>query len=165
MKLSNESRLEELMKFKNDFNEKLRNAYSLYEQRSKSISNNNINNENNKETLMKKNKTRNLPKITSSGKGKAKFIFKSAFDEDGDIDYIKIRKVGKAPIKLMSNTWKPQFMVCDYFGKFKRLRDNYEMSNWEQVIKYFFNFLINRQESIYVKEHIIKRKNCPLDII
>ena len=65
----------------------------------------------------------------------------------------------------MSNTWKPQFMVCDYFGKFKRLRDNYEMSNWEQVIKYFFNFLINRQESIYVKEHIIKRKNCPLDII
>ena len=81
MKLSNESRLEELMKFKNDFNEKLRNAYSLYEQRSKSISNNNINNENNKETLLKKNKTRNLPKITSSGKGKAKFIFKSAFDE------------------------------------------------------------------------------------
>ena len=124
MKLSNESRLEELMKFKNDFNEKLRNAYSLYEQRSKSISNNNINNENNKETLLKKNKTRNLPKITSSGKGKAKFIFKSAFD----------------PIKLMSNTWKPQFMVCDYFGKFKRLRDNYEMSNWEQVIKYFLIF-------------------------
>ena len=76
MKLSNESRLEELMKFKNDFNEKLRNAYSLYEQRSKSISNNNINNENNKETLLKKNKTRNLPKITSSGKGKAKLFSK-----------------------------------------------------------------------------------------
>ena len=119
MKLSNESRLEELMKFKNDFNEKLRNAYSLYEQRSKSISKSNINNENNKERLLKKNKTRNLPKITSSGKGKPQLIFKSAFDEDGDIDYINIRKVGKAPIKLMSNTWKPQFMVCDYFGKFE----------------------------------------------
>ena len=52
-------------------------------------------------------------------------------------NYIKLRKVGKCPIKLMSNTWKPQFMVCDYFEKYKRLKPQYEMSIWEQVIIYF----------------------------
>ena len=137
MKLSNESRLEELMKFKNDFNEKLRNAYNLYEQRSKTICKNNSNIENNKENSLKKKKTRNLPKIQGLGKNKNSVIFKSAFDEEDGIDYIKLRKVGKCPIKLMSNTWKPQFMVCDYFEKFKRLKPKYEMSIWEQVIIYF----------------------------
>ena len=135
MKLSNESRLEELMKFKNDFNEKLKNAYNIYEQRSKNFSKNNSNSENNKESSLSK-KTRNLPKIQRFGKKKNSLIFKSPFDEEGEIDYIKLRKVGKSPIKLMSNTWKPQFMVCDYFDKFKRLRPNYEMSIWEQVIIY-----------------------------
>ena len=135
MKLSNESRLEELMKFKNDFNEKLKNAYNIYEQRSKNFSKNNSNSENNKESSLSK-KTRNLPKIQRFGKNKNSLIFKSPFDEEDETDYIKLRKVGKSPIKLMSNTWKPQFMVCDYFEKFKRLRPNYEMSIWEQVIIY-----------------------------
>ena len=60
------------------------------------------------------------------------------FDEEDGIDYIKLRKVGKCPIRLMSNTWKPQFMVCDYFEKYKRLQPKYEMSIWEQVIIYYY---------------------------
>ena len=137
MKLSNESRLEELMKFKSDFNDKLKNAYKLYEQRSKTFCKNNNNIENSEESSFKKKKTRNLPKIQGFGKNK-NIVFKSAFDEEDGIDYIKLRKVGKCPIKLMSNTWKPQFMVCDYFEKYKRLQPKYEMSIWEQVIIYYF---------------------------
>ena len=64
MKLSNESRLEELMKFKNDFNEKLKNAYNLYEQRSKSFCKNNSNIENNKESSLKKKENKKFAKNT-----------------------------------------------------------------------------------------------------
>ena len=31
-------------------------------------------------------------------------------------------------------------MVCDYFEKYKRLKPNYEMTNWEQVIIFLFIF-------------------------
>ena len=55
-----------------------------------------------------------------------------------NIDSIKIRKVGRGKLNIMSNTWKPQFMVCDYFEPYKRLKNNYEMSTWEIVIIYIF---------------------------
>lgn len=148
MKLSNESRIEELMKFKKDFNEKLERAYQKYEERSKTMGNNNTIKENNKEAISqdlfgkKTNKhSRNLPKIKSLIKEKKSPIFKSAFIQDADIDSIRIRKTGRSQIKLMSNTWKPQFMICDYFEPYKRLKSQYEMSNWEKVIIY--NYLIS----------------------
>lgn len=141
MKLSNESRLEELMKFKKDFNEKLQTAYKIYEERSKTFGNRIKIKENNKENSSKniksQNNSRNLPKIKKLVKEKKSKIFKSPFSEDSDIDSIKIKKTGRSQLKLMSNTWKPQFMVCDYFETFKRLKDHYEMSNWEIVIIFF----------------------------
>ena len=153
MKLSNESRLEELMKFKKDFNEKLQTAYKIYEERSKTFGNRIKTKENNKENSSKniksQNNSRNLPKIKKFVKEKKSKIFKSPFSEDSDIDSIKIKKTGRSQLKLMSNTWKPQFMVCDYFETFKRLKDHYEMSNWEIVIIYLiYNiyYLIYRQE-------------------
>ena len=87
-----------------------------------------------------------LDKLVKEKKSK---IFKSPFSEDSDIDSIKIKKTGRSQLKLMSNTWKPQFMVCDYFETFKRLKDHYEMTNWEIVIIYLiYNiyYLIYRQE-------------------
>lgn len=162
MKLSNESRLDELMKFKKDFNEKLHKAYKIYEQRSKTFSSNNNTNENSKERFLN-NKTRNLPKIREGKKSK---IFKSAFAQDGEIDPIKIKKCGRSQLKIMSNTWKPQYMVCDYFERFKRLKPNYEMTNWELVIIFLFiYFLLYRQEFVYVKKHIIKKKIYQLGIL
>jgi hypothetical protein len=153
MKLSNESRLEELMKFKKDFNEKLQTAYKIYEERSKTFGNRIKTKENNKENSSKniksQNNSRNLPKIKKFVKEKKSKIFKSPFSEDSDIDSIKIKKTGRSQLKLMSNTWKPQFMVCDYFETFKRLKDHYEMTNWEIVIIYLiYNiyYLIYRQE-------------------
>ena len=138
MKLSNESRIEELMKFKKDFNEKLKTAYKIYEERSKTFGNTIKMKENTKENASKKtfknNHTRNLPKIKKLMKEKKSKIFKSAFSDDDDFDPIKIRKTGRSQLKLLSDTWKPQFMVGDYFEKFKRIRDNYEMSDWEKVI-------------------------------
>jgi hypothetical protein len=55
MKLSNESRLEELMKFKKDFNEKLQTAYKIYEERSKTFESRTKTNEKNK--IIKFNET------------------------------------------------------------------------------------------------------------
>lgn len=129
MKLSNESRLEELMRFKKDFNEKLKSAYKIYEERSKTFVNTAKMKENTKENISIKNlKSKKLLKEKKSK------IFKSAFSDDEEIDFIKTRKTGKSRAKLMSGTWKPQFMICDYFEEFKRLKDNYEMSDWEKVI-------------------------------
>lgn len=138
MKLSNESRIEELMKFKKDFNEKLQTAYKVYEERSKTFGNNISIKENNKENILKNpfgkiNKhSRNLPKIKKLVKQKKSTVFRSAFTEDADIDSVRKRKIGKS-IKLISNIWKPQYMVSDYFETFKRLKENYEMSDWEKV--------------------------------
>ena len=62
----------------------------------------------------------------------------------------------------MADTWKPQYMVCDYFEKFKRLKDNYEMTNWERVnhnlfyLNYFLQSRLNLCERTYYKE-----KNLP----
>jgi hypothetical protein len=146
MKLSNESRLEELMKFKKDFNEKLQTAYKIYEERSKTFESRTKTNEKNKENISKNIKSnsnsRNLPKIKKLMKEKKSKIFKSPFSEDADIDSIKIRKTGRSQLKLMSNTWKPQFMVCDYFDTFKRLKDHYEMTDWEIVINLFIYYYI-----------------------
>ena len=55
MKLSNESRLEELMRFKKDFNEKLKSAYKIYEERSKTFVNTAKMKENTKENISIKN--------------------------------------------------------------------------------------------------------------
>ena len=139
MKLSNESRLGELMRFKKDFNEKLKSAYKIYEERSKTFVNTAKMKENTKENISIKNlksnqNSKNLPKIKKLLKEKKSKIFKSAFSDDEEIDFIKTRKTGKSRTKLMSGTWKPQFMICDYFEEFKRLKDNYEMSDWEKVI-------------------------------
>jgi len=141
MKLTNESRLNELMKFKEDFTKKLKSAYKIYEERSKAFGKGLNIKENNKENLSTKLKTnqsiqpsRNLPKLGKLSKEKKSKIFKSPFVLDSDIDSIKIRKTGKGKLNIMSNTWKPQFMVCDYFEPYKRLKNNYEMSTWEIVI-------------------------------
>ena len=145
MKLPHESHLNELMKFKEDFNQKLQSAYKIYEERSKTFGNSLNIKENNKENLSTKLKTsqnikqsKNLPKIGKLSKEKKSKIFKSPFVLDSDIDSIKIRKTGKGKLNIMSNTWKPQFMVCDYFEPYKRLKNNYEMSTWEIVIIYIF---------------------------
>lgn len=144
MKLANESRIEELMKFKKDFNDKLKKAYQLYEERTKTSGNNTTMKENNKgdvSNIIKGKKinkhSRNLPKIMGFSKPS---IFKSAFVEDADINSIQIKKTGKSQSKLMQNTWKTQYMVGDYFEPYKRLKDNYEMSNWERVNIY--NYII-----------------------
>ena len=142
MKLSNESRIDELMRFKEEFNNNLKSAYKIYEERSKTFTNNFSKKEESSKNISTNKNSRNLPKIKKYKKDKKSDIFKSPFCEDlGGIDPIKLRKTGKSQLKLLSNTWKPQFMVCDYFDNFKRLRDQHEMTDWEKVIIYIYLYI------------------------
>ena len=124
MRTSKNARIEELKRLKKEFNTKLKDSFERYESRmtqycskendnhktDKSISSIELN----KDMLPvpKKNKKKKLlPDINSSK---------------------KIRRA-KSLFKKETNTWKPPYMICDYFEKFKRLQDKHEMNNWEIV--------------------------------
>ena len=144
MKLSNESRLKQLIEFKNDFNQRLEQAYKKYEENSKHLVKSS---KTQSDVLLDKAKTskenvKELPEINNEGK-KRTLIFKSPFSDRNVDKSIKVKKRVKSQLKLMSDTWKPQYMVCDYFEKFKRLKDNYEMTNWERVNIFIINKLFS----------------------
>ena len=144
MKLSNESRLRELMKFKQEFNEKLENAYKIYEEKTKSMIKGSKTQNNDKQGDIKNlsqtkysNHNKSLPEIKNKEKGKT-LIFKSPFSEKIEDKSLRIKKRGKSQLQIMADTWKPQYMICNYFDNFKRLKDNYEMTDWERVNHIFF---------------------------
>ena len=65
---------------------------------------------------------------------------------------VKIRKLPKLTIKRNEVTknkiWKSPIGTPKYFGEFKRLSNNYELSDWEKVSNYIFYLIIkkNREE-------------------
>ena len=68
MKLSNESRIDELMRFKEEFNNNLKSAYKIYEERSKTFTNNFNKKEESSKNISTNKNSRNLPKIKKKKK-------------------------------------------------------------------------------------------------
>ena len=148
MKTSNTQRFEELMRFKKDFNAKLKESFEKYESRIK-----NYNSEKNgKNKKINKYPTtielikENIPIILKTKKNSNKLPpLTTKFIDEKDIVY-KLPKRSRTQIKSdsTSTTWKPQYMINDYFDMFRRLQDKHEIDDWEKVIYnifiYFFNF-------------------------
>ena len=127
-------RYKELEKFKEEFNAKLKDAFERYE--SKLNLKNTLSQEKfkNKKLINKSHSTRIIKKnqnsITLSSKNTSN---------------MKPKRVNSY-IQKSKNVWKPQHMVGDIFDKnFKRLKDNYEMSNWDK-------YRIDLAERSYAKE-------------
>lgn len=144
MKTSNTERFEELMRFKREFNAKLKESFEKYESRIKKY--NSVKNDKNK-TINKYPTTIELTKenITISKPKKSKKLppLTPKYIEEKDIIY-KLPRRSKSQVKtdLATITWKPQYMINDYFDIFRRLQDKHEINDWEKVIYnnliYFF---------------------------
>ena len=133
----NTERIKELKKFKEDFNAKLQEAFKLYE--SKLTLKNALSKEKikNKKIIVKSHSTKIL-------KENPIFPNKIALTSNSIKD-LKPKKV-KRFIHISKKTWKIQHMAGDIFEKeFKRLKNNYEMSNWDI-------YRIDLSERSYAKE-------------
>ena len=111
-----EDRVKEIQEFVDNFNKKLKAAYTLYE------------------TKHKKNK--NLKKCHSQITNRRK--------TEGDIFPSVKKAIDKYTSKKFSNNkslilkpqeWKPARRIPDYFEEFKGLKNKYELDTWEKVCK------------------------------
>ena len=135
MKPSKTARFEELMRLRDEFNEKLKESFERYEARIKkhnSIINRNIPKINKSPTSIEYTKN-NLPIINRVKSKKLLPIIKANDTEEMD-DEIQRKRKGLSQTKVDSVKWRPPYMVGNYFEKFKRLRDNHEINDWEKVI-------------------------------
>ena len=136
MKTSNTARFEELMRLKNEFNQKLKESFEKYESRikkhhfqkdetnhiiNKSPTSIELSKDNHKIINIKTKKRKKLPPLTQK------------YTEEKDYIY-KLPKRSRSQAKEYSDTWKPQYMINDYFDIFRRLRDKHEINDWEKVI-------------------------------
>ena len=135
MKTSNTARFEELMKFKNEFNEKLKESFEKYESRVKLHNSD----KNKKYIKIKKNPTSeefyhdNFPILNKNKKSnKVEPLTPKNFADDS-FEY-KMPKRSISQINEGYKTWKPQYMICDFFDKFRILKDGHEINDWEKVI-------------------------------
>ena len=142
MKTSNTQRFEELMRFKNEFNAKLKESFEKYESR---IKNYHSQKKNDKNKTMNKYPTtielakENIPIISTTKKTKKLPPLIPKYIEEKDIIY-KLPRRSRSDVKgdITSTTWKPQYMINDYFDLFRRLQDKHEIDDWEKVINYNF---------------------------
>ena len=121
-----ETRMKELQEFADNFNQKLKEAYTLYEKKQKKIMD-----------------MKNLKKCKSQ--------INTFHKTDGDKIPSKSKNLKKIPkidtIKYLSNNagfttppvWKPPKFYPTYFDDFKRLHNQYELDDWEKVCKYLIN--------------------------
>jgi hypothetical protein len=135
MKPSKTARFEELMRLKQEFNEKLKESFERYEARIKQR-NSNLNRNN---PFICKSPTsvelckNNLPMINNVKSKKLLPLNKENYTEEIE-DEIKKRRECRSQTKIDSVIWRPPYMVGNYFEKFKRLRDKHEITDWEKVI-------------------------------
>ena len=110
------NKIEEIKEFIEDFNQKLRESYKLYEV---------------KNTNRKKLK-KNFSQINDEMKIKNKLanLTSRRNDENNKISSSKYKLINKKII------WKPPNGAPNYFERFKSLQNEYELSIWEKVSKY-----------------------------
>ena len=133
----NNERFKELTKFKEEFNAKLRNALEQYESK---LTLRNILSKDNTKNFKTINKSRSTKLI----KENLKFQNTITLPQK-TITNLKPKRVNSYIINK-NKAWKPQHMVGDVFDKnFKRLKDFYEMSNWDK-------YRIDLAERSYEKE-------------
>lgn len=128
MKTSKTARFDELMRLKNEFNEKLKDSFEKYESRikkyhSKEDEKNHLINKS--PTIIGLSKRKNLKSVLPP--------LEQKYTDEKDYIY-KLPKRSRSQAKGFNDTWKPQYMICDYFDIFRRLRDEHDLDNWEKVI-------------------------------
>lgn len=123
----NKDRIEEIKKFRDKFNEDLKNAFKIYEE--------------------KFEKQKGKQKENEKNKTKAKSLRKCLTANcPGDIEYRREKIIkDKGSMTLTDNifkqspAWQPNNYHCNYFEEFKRLRDGHYMSIWEKVNNNIYN--------------------------
>jgi hypothetical protein len=139
MNTTHTARFSDLMRMKDEFNAKLKDSFAKYElinkQHNQSIKDNHkIDKSRSSIVLCKKKK---LPKID---RPKSKQIL--SIDEDINTSSNRPKKRINSEYKKIPDTWRPQYMICDYFDIFRRLQDRHDMDNWEKVILYILIILL-----------------------
>ncbi len=132
MKTTTTARFKELMRLKNEFNEKLKDSFEKYESRIREY--NEKNHKISKSPSSIELTKNNLPLIN---KPKARKLFpltKTNYIEQLQETIRKKPKHSHSQIKIESKIWSPPYMIGNYFDKFKRLQDKHEIDNWEKVI-------------------------------
>ena len=115
-KMAEEDRVKEIQEFVDNFNRKLKEAYTLYETKHK----------------ISKNLKKCHSQITNRRKTEGD-IFPSA---KKTIDKYTSKKTSlNKSLILRPQDWKPARGVPDYFEEFKGLKNKYELNTWEKVYK------------------------------
>jgi hypothetical protein len=121
------------MKMKDEFNANLKDSFAKYELNNKqhnlNIKDNHKIDKSRSSLVLSKKKI--LPNLN---RPKSKQIL-SINEEISTSSNRSIKRIN-SEYKKVPDTWKPQYMICDYFDKFKRLQDKHDMDNWEKVILY-----------------------------
>ena len=128
----NEERVKEIQEFVKDFNKKLKDSFTLYEQKQKKIKLKKLKISQSQVYHHPKTEGDKLPILNN--KEKIKKTFKKNLS-----DY-NIFINNDKPI------WKPPKGVPDYFEDFKRLENQLDLDNWEKVCKYYYLILNYREE-------------------
>ena len=139
MNTTHTARFSDLMRMKDEFNAKLKDSFAKYEsinnQYNQNLKDNHkIDKSRSSIVLCKKKK---LPKID---RPKSKQIL--SIDEDINTSSNRPIKRINSEYKKIPDTWRPQYMICDYFDIFRRLQDRHDMDNWEKVILYILIILL-----------------------
>ena len=113
-------KVKEIKEFVEDFNKRLKNSFKLFEIKNAK-----------KRKLMK-----NFTQINDKSKIKNLLIKKNEENKCSSKTDSLINMINKKPL------WKPPKGASNYFGKFKSLHDEYELSIWEKVSKLII-FIIN----------------------
>ena len=127
-------RIKELQNFANKFYNKL---YSSDEETFPTKNENIISSKSMRKSLSSvgnkfKNQSTNYKKSLSNYNLKAKFALKP-------LKKMKLSNQNKINIYKTLTPWIPPNYEGNYFEDFKRLQDNYDMSNWEKVNIIFIN--------------------------
>jgi hypothetical protein len=133
MNTTHTARFAELMKMRDEFNANLKDSFTKYElnnkQHNQNIKDNHKIDKSRSSIVLCKKKI--LPKLN---RPKSKQIL-SINEEISTSSNRSIKRIN-SEYKKVPDTWKPQYMICDYFDKFRRLQDRHDMDNWEKVIFY-----------------------------
>ena len=135
MSVVNTERFKELMKFKKEFNAKLKESFDKYE--SKIAFRNKISQGLNKtkKTMDKSHSSIQIKNFPKSKFNKPKTLHQKMFSttyQNFNYNFKKPKRINSY-IQSSKNIWKTQHMVGDYLDKnFKRLSDLHDMSIWEK---------------------------------
>jgi hypothetical protein len=133
MNTTHTARFAELMKMKDEFNANLKDSFAKYELNNKqhdlNIKENHKIDKSRSSIVLGKKKI--LPKLNRP-------ISKQILSINEEISNSSNRSIKRinSEYKKVPDTWKPEYMICDYFDKFRRLQDRHDMDNWEKVILY-----------------------------